>query len=129
MKLKRTTAVVQVSRMVAFATALILLVAGCTTARRGSANPRLSDEQALVLAVGLANQECEARFSRTPFDKATSNIRFANGRWSWGGLDLAGQEGLSAAVSFDEFGGDRVVEVYLSADGLTPIIPRDSTPQ
>jgi len=116
-------------RLVLIAAAAVAVAMGCTAARKSPIRARLSSDQALELAVGLANEECRARFSRTPFDRATSDVQLAGGRWSWGGLDHAGPEGLSAAVSFDEFGGDRHVEVYLSTDGLTPVLSRDSTPQ
>ena len=109
--------------------ASLLLLAGCASVRQSSAPQELSQQQALQLAVSLANQECQTQFARAPFDTATSGIHFLDGRWSWGGLDLAGPGGLSADVSFDAHGGDRRVEVYLSADGLSPSLPRDSTRQ
>ncbi len=105
----------------------ILLVAGCAGGHDAGEQSVLTQEQALKLAVELANKECEVRFKAQPFDLASYPIRFQDGYWSWGGLDLAGPHGLSASVSFDARGEDRHVEAYLSTDTLDGRYGPDST--
>ena len=129
MRSLRSTRALRLVSAGAVLVASLFLFAGCTGVRQGSHPQGLSRQQALQLAVSLANQECQAKFSTAPFDTATSRIHFVDGRWSWGGLDLAGPAGLSADVSFDAHGDDRRVEAYLSADGLSPSLPPDSTRQ
>jgi hypothetical protein len=89
---------------------------GCGGTHDGHANSSISESQALQIAVAAANEECMSRFSIAPFDSSSSSIEFRNGRWFWGGLDVAADAGLSASVSFDAQGNDRRVEVYLSTD-------------
>ena len=104
----------------------LLGLLGCAGSSSQSDEGALSQTQALRLAVELANEECQARFAAAPFDTASYPIRFVNGRWWWGGLDLAGPAGLSASVSFDAEGGDRRVEAYLSTDQLQGTYSADS---
>ena len=104
----------------------LLCLLGCAGSSSQSDEGALSQTQALQLAVELANEECQARFAAAPFDSASYPIRFVNGRWWWGGLDLAGPGGLSASVSFDAAGGDRQVEAYLSTDQLQGTYGADS---
>jgi hypothetical protein len=104
--------------LTAIAAAILVVLAGCTATRESSRAHRLSEDEALQLAVTLANQTCQAKFARAPFDAKTSSVRFVDGRWTWGGVDPGGPEGLSAEVSFDEFGAHRHVEVFLSTDAL-----------
>jgi len=105
----------------------ILVVLGCAGTPSGGPKGILSEAQALSLAVEIANQECQAKFSATPFDTASYPVRFADGRWWWGGLDLAGPGGMSASVSFDATGGDRRAEAYLSTDRVQGLYGTDST--
>lgn len=113
----------QAVRSAIIAAISLILLAGCNSARRSSSHHELTREQALRLAVNLANQECQTRFSQAPFDTTTSHVLLVGNRWSWGGLDVAGPAGLSAAVSFDKSGADPLVEVYLSSDALQPLLP------
>jgi hypothetical protein len=104
-----------------FALALSASVAalGCATHRLAPASSStsvLSPEEALSLAVELANEKCFEKYSRKPFERTTWAIHFEDGRWEWGGVDPHGVDGYSAAVSFDEKGKDRRVEVYFSTD-------------
>ena len=87
---------------------------------RRSGNGELTASEALALAVELANEECRARFAEAPFTSDTYEVFFEGRRWHWGALDLAGEGGYSAIVSFDARGGDRRVEVFLSTDMITP---------
>lgn len=110
-----------------YALLAMALVLGCAGNPPADRAPVLTESQALDLAVQLANQECQARFRAAPFAASSYPIRYAKGRWWWGGLDLAGPGGMSASVSFDATGGDRRVEAYLSTDQLQGIIGSDST--
>ena len=92
---------------------------GCSGTSKGQAGS-ISESQALDLAVAIANKECMSRFARAPFDRSSYPIEFKDGRWWWGRLDLAGEMGFSASVSFDARGKDPGVEVYFSADRLQP---------
>lgn len=81
---------------------------------------RLTRDEALRLAVTLANDECKARYSVSPFTETSYPIEFRDGRWHWGALDVAGTDGYSGEVSFDATGGARKVEVYFSTDRISP---------
>lgn len=96
----------------------LALALGCAGTRDGHARSPISRSRALELAVAMANEECMHKFSVAPFDSSTASIEFKNDHWHWGGLDLAGEGGLSAYVTFDVEGKDRRVEVYLSTDQL-----------
>ena len=76
----------------------------------------LSEAEALVLAVSLANEECFATYSERPFNENSYTIKFEDGRWRWGRVDLFGEHGFSATVSFDSWGKNKTVEVYFSVD-------------
>lgn len=88
---------------------------GCQPALREGGRP-LERIEALQLAVRLANAECQQRYRYAPFNESSYTITLANERWTWGGLDLVGEGGFSARVSFDARGSDRQVEVYYSTD-------------
>jgi hypothetical protein len=94
---------------------------GCQSASRESNTQKLSESEALSLAVELANKECESSYSSAPFTLSSYSIEFRDGRWHWGSLDLAGDNGFSAVVSFGPRGEDRQVEVFLSTDKITPL--------
>lgn len=102
--------------------AAMIVVAGigCQASSRQTAGHELTRTEALALAVELANEECEVRYSATPFTITSYEIVFVDGRWSWGTLDHAGDQGFSAVVSFGARGEDREVEVFLSTDMLMP---------
>jgi hypothetical protein len=95
---------------------ICLLVIGCQSAKNSGAPVPLSEDEALKLAVTLANEKCTKRFSSAPFDTSTFAVAFKDGRWEWGGLDVKGVDGFSAMVSFDEFGLNRKVDVFYSTD-------------
>jgi hypothetical protein len=100
--------------------AALLLGGACHGSGGNTLNHRLSHDEALVLAVELANQECKAIYSVSPFSRSSYAIELRDGRWHWGALDLFGASGYSALVSFDEMGGNREVQVYFSTDRITP---------
>jgi hypothetical protein len=101
-------------------TLVALVLAGCSQALRGPGD-LLGEQEALALAVSLANDACETRYHRSPFGADTYAIMFEEGRWTWGRLDPAGPGGYSATVSFDSRGGERDVEVYFSSDFIEAI--------
>jgi hypothetical protein len=113
----------------AFLAIALWLVGGCQASRNRGEVEQLSQAEALQLAVALANEECSAKYSGTPFDESTYPIEFDGERWHWGGYDPAGLGGYSAEVSFDAAGNNREVQVYLSVDQVTPtgreVEPRD----
>lgn len=76
----------------------------------------LSKDDALALAVELANAECEESFGERPFDLKSFEVVKDGGRWRWGELDVHGENGYSARVSFNLKGAKDSVEVYLSTD-------------
>lgn len=94
-----------------------VLTLGCASQKLDPTH-ELTEDEALALAVDLANDECFRKFTQSPFDPATYAVEFRNGRWEWGDLDQFGIHGYSARVSFDVCGGDRRVEIYLSTDRL-----------
>ncbi len=92
------------------------LVLGCRAARHPDHERPLSKDEAVELAVAIANEECMKNFSAAPFDASSYPIELRDGRWRWGALDPAGLGGFSAIVSFDANGNNRSVEVFLSTD-------------
>ena len=76
----------------------------------------LSEFEARTLAVELANDECYRLYAERPFDERSFEMEFRRERWKGGVLDLAGVAGLSAIVSFDAYGHERVVDVFFSQD-------------
>ena len=93
---------------------------GCHGVGKTTHEKRITQDEALALAVQLANERCMKRFAVAPFDRSTYSIVFREGRWYWGELNVRGVDGYSAIVSFDETGSARKVEVFLSTDELTP---------
>lgn len=93
---------------------------GCHGAGPKVLDKPLSQSEALELAVILANEKSMALFSVAPFDSDSYEAAFKEGRWIWGNLDPAGIDGYSAKVTFDAYGINRTVEVYLSMDRLAP---------
>lgn len=100
----------------------------CQENHRSSTRQPLSTHEALALAVSLANETCMRRFSVAPFDSSTFSIDSTGGRWQWGGLDLKGANGFSALVSFDRFGSDRTVDIFLTTDTLIPVTDPEPPP-
>ncbi|UCG52940.1 MAG: hypothetical protein JSW58_05110 [Candidatus Latescibacterota bacterium] len=98
----------------------VLAASGCGPSNDHGRDGRLSESQALKLAVELANEQCSRRFSETPFDSSSYSIDFRKGRWYWGNLDLAGAGGFSTVVSFDAYGNAPHVEVFFSTDIVIP---------
>jgi len=93
-----------------------LLLIGCLETKQSINEQPLSKTEALTLAVSIANEECLNKFSLAPFDSAAFPIDSIDGRWQWGELDLKGSHGFSAVVSFDRFGLNSKVDVFLSTD-------------
>lgn len=91
-------------------------VLGCQSNAGRSPDRELSEQEALALAVNLANEQCEQTYGTRPFDLSTFQIVFREGRWRWGTLNVAGAYGFSAMVSFDRAGGEQRVEVFFSED-------------
>lgn len=77
---------------------------------------RLSPKRAAALAARLANEECERMYDRRPFAPTTYPVRFEEDRFEWGRVDPGGEDGFSAAVSFDRDGRDAVARCYFSTD-------------
>ena len=101
-------------------TLVIALGLSCQASVHKSGGHELTASEAIALAVDIANQECEARYSTTPFTSESYKILFEDGRWHWGAMDPGGEGGYSAVVSFDTRGEDQRVEVFLSTDAITP---------
>ena len=76
----------------------------------------LSASEAAQLAARLANEECERRFHRHPFQADQQSAILQDGEYRWGGLDVGAPKGFSALVRFREDGSKPSVEVYFSAD-------------
>ena len=100
---------------------VLALTIGCQSAFRESTTQRLTESEALTLAVELANKKCESSYSIAPFDLSSYLIEFRDGRWRWGSLDLVGESGFSAVVSFGPHGEDQQIEVFWSTDKITPL--------
>ncbi len=94
----------------------VLVVLACRANRHPDHEQPLSKDEALELAVAIANEECMRNFSAAPFDVSSYPIELRDERWRWGMLDPAGFGGFSTIVSFDVNGGNRSVEVFLSTD-------------
>jgi hypothetical protein len=100
------------------------LLAGCSPSRGsgvvGNNTPQLahalSASDAAQLAARLANEECERRFHRHPFQADQHSAIFQDGEYRWGGLDVGAPKGFSALVRFREDGSKPSVEVYFSSD-------------
>jgi hypothetical protein len=103
---------------VALALAAILFWGCAATARHHPV--RLTEQDALTLAVSLANQECRTQYDAAPFGAGTYPVRFSDGRWHWGQIDPGGPGGFSGTVSFDAYGEDRRVQVRFHTDEATP---------
>ena len=100
---------------------VIVLMTGCQSASKQSDGQKLTESEALTLAVDLANKQCDANYSFAPFDVSSYVIEFRRGRWHWGSFDLAGESGFSAVVSFGPRGEDQHIEIFLSTDVISPL--------
>ena len=78
------------------------------------------DIAAAELAAELANHECEHRYGRRPFVAEQYSTVLQDGTYHWGHLDVGGQGGFSAMVSFQRDASEPHVEVYFSSDVLKP---------
>ena len=76
----------------------------------------LSASEAAQFAARLANEECERRFHRHPFQADPQSAILQDGEYRWGGLDVGAPKGFSALVRFREDGSKPSVEVYFSSD-------------
>jgi hypothetical protein len=76
----------------------------------------LSASEAAQLAARLANEECERRFHRHPFQADQHSAILQDREYRWGGLDVGAPKGFSALVRFREDGSRPSVEVYFSSD-------------
>ena len=75
-----------------------LLAAGCAPLTRRTP---LTEQEAIALAVNLANQEARSRFKTAPFTAESGDLRLVEGRWRWQALTNvkgAGREARSATV-------------------------------
>ncbi|MDH4037201.1 MAG: hypothetical protein OEX18_14965 [Candidatus Krumholzibacteria bacterium] len=101
---------------------MLVFAAGCQAAHRDMGAAALSKAEALTIAVGIANDECDALYGERPFAGADFPLVFDAGRWHWGSLDPEGVHGYSVEVSFDSHGGDRMVVIYFSNDSSVRVI-------
>jgi hypothetical protein len=92
------------------------LVCGCHASNKQAELRELSESEALSLAVSLANEECDRKYSTAPFDTASFSIEYRYGLWRWGAVDPHGINGYSAIVTFDAKGDYREVEIFYSTD-------------
>ena len=105
---------------------VILILCGCHASQKHAVDREMSKSEALILAVSLANKECDLQYLSAPFDTASYAIEYREGLWHWGTLNPHGINGYSAIVSFDAKGASRSVEVFFSTDALTPGITREA---
>ena len=115
--------VAPVSRIVNVILAVSLL--GCGSTHQAVRSDQLSEDEALELAVVIANTECMDKFGQAPFETSSYTIEFREGRWFWGSMDAHGIGGFSAMVSFDVRGDDRQATVFFSYDQLEPVDVND----
>jgi hypothetical protein len=108
---------------IALAMILVLLTSCSNKPRAGdvrTATPPkaqiLSVSDAAQLAAKLANEECERRFQRRPFNADQYVAVLKDGEYRWGRLDEGAPGGYSAAVTFKEDGSKPAIKVYLSTD-------------
>jgi hypothetical protein len=101
----------------------IPLILGCQASQSQNRTQPITEKEALTLAVALANVACMDIYGATPFNISDHSIDSKNGRWHWGDLDIFGVYGFSAKVSFDSYGKNRSVEVFLSTDIRSPTEP------
>jgi hypothetical protein len=78
----------------------------------------LSVTDAADLAARLANEKCEHDYHRHPFKPEQHSAVLQNGLYHWGHLDVGGEGGFSAEVTFRPDGSKPHVEVYFSSDSL-----------
>jgi hypothetical protein len=76
----------------------------------------ISPDKAAQLAAKLANDQCDHLYQKRPFTANQYAAKLQDGTYHWGGLDVGGQKGFSALVTFRQNGGDPHVEVYFSTD-------------
>ena len=103
--------------------ALLLLGSCSRSSNSGAVGSRtlhptrsLSASEAAQLAARLANDECEHRYQKRPFQPEQNPAVLQNGEFRWGGLDVGGPGGYSALVTFASDGSHPKVEVYFSTD-------------
>ncbi len=84
----------------------------------GATRRALSPENAAVLAAKLANEECQRRYRRQPFQPSQYTAFLRDGIYHWGQLDVGGEGGFSSLVTFRPDGSQPHVEVYFSSDSL-----------
>jgi hypothetical protein len=87
---------------------LLVLLAGCSTAPRGTG--LLTAEKAGALAQLLANNHAQLLYDCQPFHNA-SPARFVEGRWTWHRLQAQGQGDMEATVEFGPDGSEPKVKV------------------
>jgi hypothetical protein len=96
------------------------VMVACQSSRDMGGRDVFSQEEALALAVQLANAACLEQYGTEPFDEDSYPVVFADGRWRWGDLDVHGEHGFSAIVTFGPRGEHPGVEIFLSIDTPTP---------
>ena len=107
-------------RMLLMGLGIVLILGACHSFSGRDGSGDLSREEALELAVELANERCRDDFGHEPFDASSYAIEFAGGRWRWGRLDPPGAGGFCARVSFDARGDLREVETCFNSDTMPP---------
>jgi len=83
-----------------------------------SAHRILPAQDAAELAARLAHERCKHQFGRQPFSAGQHSARMEDGLYHWGELDVGGEGGFSASVTFRPDGTEPHVEVYFSSDTL-----------
>jgi hypothetical protein len=76
----------------------------------------LSASEAAQLAARLANEECERRFHRHPFQADQQSAMLQDGEYRLGRLDVGAPKGFSTLVRFREDGSKPSDEVCFSSD-------------
>jgi hypothetical protein len=99
---------------------LALILCACHSYGGRDGDGALSREEALELAVELANERCRDDFGHEPFDASSYAIEFVGDRWRWGRLDPPGAGGFCAHVSFNARGELREVETCFNSDTMPP---------
>ena len=76
----------------------------------------LSSNDAAQLAAKLANDKCENLYRRRPFRGNQYLPKLEKDEYHWGHLNVAGEGGFSALVTFRGSGENPRVEIYFSTD-------------
>ena len=110
-------------RAAAVVCAVLLVTLAVSCRSGGGRREPLTESEAIKLAVVLANEEAVRLYGlqEAPFDETSYTIEFRDERWHWGTLDESSPSGVSATVSFDSYGRESDVQVFVSSDQVTPM--------